>query len=54
MSPALAVAHWVITHSALLGDQMPMRLPGSNPSAISPAAKSSTRVLSSAQLQQMS
>ena len=27
ISPALAVANWVITHSALFGDQMPMRSP---------------------------
>ena len=28
ISPALAVAYWVMIHSALLGDQMPMRSPG--------------------------
>ena len=28
INPALAVANWVITHSELLGDQMPIRSPG--------------------------
>ena len=45
ISPALAVANWVTTHSALFGDQMPMRSPGSRPSASSPAANASTRSL---------
>ena len=31
MSPAFAVANCVNTHSLLLGDQMPMRSPGSSP-----------------------
>ena len=31
ISPALAVANWVTTHSALLGDQMPTRSPGCRP-----------------------
>ena len=48
ISPALAVANWVIVHSAQLGAQTPIRSPGLRPSAISPAAKASTRVFSSA------
>ena len=42
ISPALAVANCVTTHSALFGDQMPIRSPGSRPSATRPAAKAST------------
>ena len=53
ISPALAVANWVTTHSALFGDQMPIRSPGSSPSATSPAAKASTRSPSSRQLQRI-
>ena len=37
MAPALAVAYWRITHSALLGDQMPTRSPGSTPEGQQPA-----------------
>ena len=42
ISPAFAVANCVTTHSALFGDQMPMRSPGFSPSATSPAANAST------------
>ena len=44
ISPALAVANWVTTHSALFSDQMPIRSPRSSPSASSPAANASARV----------
>ena len=47
ISPALAVANWVSTHSELLGDQMPMRSPGSSPSVNSPAASLSTALRNS-------
>ena len=42
MAPTLAVAYWRVTHSALFGDQMPTRSPGSTPRASSPRATSST------------
>ena len=49
--PALAVANCVTIHSALLGDQMPMRSPGFRPIASSPAANASTFAPSSRQVQ---
>ncbi len=36
ISPALAVANWVSTHSALFCDQMPIRSPGFRPKAHQP------------------
>ena len=42
ISPALAVANCVSSHSGRFGDQMPMRSPGSRPSASKPAASAST------------
>src|SRR4029453_9222848 len=42
MAPTLAVAYWRVTHSALLGDQIPTRSPGSIPRASSPRATAST------------
>src|SRR5829696_3801953 len=42
INPALAVAYWRVVHSALLGDQMPTRSPGSIPRASRPRATSST------------
>ena len=42
ISPAFAAANCVTAHSLLLGDQMPIRSPGSSPSASRPAANAST------------
>ena len=53
ISPALAVANWVTTHSALFGDQIPIRSPRLRPSAKRPLAKASTLCFSSRQLQRI-
>ena len=49
--PALAAANWVSAHSALFGDQMPIRSPRSSPSAINPAASASAFAFSSPNVQ---
>jgi len=42
MAPILAVAYWVIVHSAQFGAQMPTRSPLTMPRAINPRATTST------------
>lgn len=42
ISPALAVANWVMTHSLMLGPHIPTRSPLFKPMARSPAARLST------------
>ncbi len=50
IAPILAVANWVIVHSAQLGDQMPTRSPLVIPARTSPIASPSTAASSSDQV----